>query len=146
MRKVTRADRGFSLLELLIVVGIILIVATIAIPSFMRSRQRANENTAVANLRTVSNAQATYIISSGGYFGTMRQLVNGGLLDNRFGTGVVGGYGYSVTTNGFDYTILANPQTQNDGRFGYYLQPDGVVHYSTMTTLAPAGQAGNPVN
>lgn len=145
MRKTLNSTRGFSLLELLIVVGIILIIATIAIPSFLRSRQLANENSAVANLRTVSNAQATYIISSGGYFGNMTQLVGERLLDNRFGTGVLNGYSYAVSTNGFEYTVNATPVFSNSGRYGFYVTADGVIHYSTITTLAPAGLSGSAV-
>jgi prepilin-type N-terminal cleavage/methylation domain-containing protein len=145
MRKTLNSTQGFSLLELLIVVAIILIIATIAIPSFLRSRQLANENSAVANLRTFSSAQAAYIISSGGYFGNMRKLVAEQLLDQRFGTGVVNGYRYTVSTNGFDYTVNATPAFSNNGRYGYYVTADGVIHYSTITALAPAGLSGSPV-
>src|SRR5207253_8585759 len=54
---VMKNNRGFSLLELLIVVAIILIIATIAIPSMLRSRQAANESHAIANLRTLNTAE-----------------------------------------------------------------------------------------
>src|SRR5207247_73171 len=67
-------NKGFSLLELLIVVAIILIIATIAIPSLLRSRQAANESAAVANLRTINTAQVTYLSSSGGNYGSLAGL------------------------------------------------------------------------
>ena len=66
-----KKSSGFSLLELLIVVAIILIIATIAIPSLLRSRQAANETGAVANLRTVNTAQITYLSGAGGDYGTI---------------------------------------------------------------------------
>jgi len=53
-------NRGFSLIELLIVIAIILIVAAIAVPNLMRARMSANEAAAVSSLRTVSSAQVTY--------------------------------------------------------------------------------------
>ena len=139
-----RNNKGFSLLELLIVVAIILIIATIAIPSLLRSRQAANESAAVASVRTITTAEVTYLSSSGGSYGDVPQLVAAGLLDTGF-NGIKGGYNYSITTNGLDYTIWANPASTNNGRYAYYSIPDGVVRYSTQTTLAPANQAGNPV-
>ena len=140
-------SRGFSLLELLIVVAIILIIATIAIPSLLRSRQAANESAAVVNLRTMNTAQMTYRSTSGGAFGTVTQLISAGLLDSRF-SGTVSGYDYSITvvSNGSDYTAQANPALSNSGRYGYYMTSDGVVRYSTVATAAPsAEQAGAPV-
>lgn len=136
---------GFSLLELLIVVAIILVIATIAIPSLLRSRQSSNESAAVANLRTVSNAEATYISSSGGYYGSTAQLVGERLLDDRFTRGVVSGYIYNVTSTGVAFTATAVPASSNLGRYGYYMIPDGVIRYSTTLTLAPVGLAGQAV-
>jgi type IV pilus assembly protein PilA len=140
----TKKDSGFSLLELLIVVAIILIIATIAIPSLLRSRQAANESAAVANLRTINTAEVTYLSTSGGNYGDVTALVGAGLLDTRFNS-TVSGYAFTITASLGDYTATASPTSANTGRFGYYSTPDGVVRYSTASSLAPAGQAGLPV-
>src|ERR1700745_4538807 len=95
--------KGFSLLELLIVVAIILIIATIAIPSLLRSRQSAQESSAVAQLRTINTAEVTYLSSNQGSYGNIPALITQGLLDNRF-TGSVSGYNFTVTASGTDYT------------------------------------------
>jgi prepilin-type N-terminal cleavage/methylation domain-containing protein len=143
-----KTNSGFSLLELLIVVAIILIIATIAIPSLLRSRQAANESAAVANIRTINTAQVTYLSSNGGLYGSVSNLVSAGLVDSRF-NGTVSGYNYTVTLGGTpagqDYTADATPASSNTGRYGYYSLPDAVVRYSTFASLAPAGQNGNPV-
>jgi prepilin-type N-terminal cleavage/methylation domain-containing protein len=139
-----KKNRGFSLLELLIVVAIILIIATIAIPSLLRSRQAANESAAVANIRTINTAQVTYLSSAGGNYGNITNLVAAGLLDSRF-SGTVSGYNFTVAVSGADYTANAVPASSNTGRYGYYSVPDAVVRYSTASSLAPAGQAGQPV-
>src|SRR5262245_8119558 len=83
-----KSNRGFSLLELLIVVAIILIIATIAIPSLLRSRQAAQESSAVAQIRTINTAEVTYLSSAAGNYGSIPELVTAGLLDNRFITSV----------------------------------------------------------
>jgi len=56
-----RRNRGFSLIELLIVVGIILVIAAIAIPNLMRARIAANESAAASQLRTLNTAQIAYV-------------------------------------------------------------------------------------
>src|SRR5437879_13421493 len=64
-RKRATSAAGFSLIELLIVVGIILIIASIAIPNYMKSRMVANEAAAAENIRTITTAETTYNISYG---------------------------------------------------------------------------------
>jgi type IV pilus assembly protein PilA len=146
-------NRGFSLLELLIVVAIILIIATIAIPSLLRSRQAANESAAVSNLRTINTAEVTYLSSAGGSYGSLPELVTAGLLDTRFNTATVSGYSFAVAASGQDYTAMANPSSANSGRYAYFSLPDAVIRYQTGSTgcgsptgdCFPAGFSGAPV-
>ena len=141
-----KTSRGFSLLELLIVVAIILIIATIAIPSLLKSRQSANESAAVSNLRLLNTAEVTYASTNNNAYGTVAQLVSAGLLDARFNL-VVSGYSFSVTpsANALDYTSNATARSINDGKFDYYSRPDYVIRYSTDPTRAPTGLTGEPV-
>jgi type IV pilus assembly protein PilA len=142
-------NKGFSLLELLIVVAIILIIATIAIPSLLRSRQSAQESSAVAQIRTINTAEVTYLSSNGGAYGSLPQLITQGMLDARF-SGSVSGYNFTVEASGTDYTASAQPSSANAGRFGYYALPDAVIRYSTTTSATctpcyPGSLSGNPV-
>jgi prepilin-type N-terminal cleavage/methylation domain-containing protein len=135
---------GFSLLELMIVVAIILIIAMIAIPNLLRSQQTAQESSAVSQLRTINTAEVTYITTNQGSYGDIPSLIAQGLLDNRF-TGQISGYLFTLTASGQNYTATASAVSSNSGRFDFYTQPDYIIRYSTDPTRAPLGFSGEPV-
>src|ERR1700733_10831641 len=99
--------RGFSLIELLVVVAVILIVAAIAIPNFVRSKLRANEASAVSSLRSITTAEVVYsttyqigysssLAALGGSGGTIDQS-NAGLIDSVLSSGSKSGYSFTYT-------------------------------------------------
>jgi prepilin-type N-terminal cleavage/methylation domain-containing protein len=123
--------RGFSLIELLIVVGVIMVIAAIAIPSLLRARISANEGSAVQSLRTINVAAAGYAASYGtGYPAKLADLqppnsgkgitnTNAGLIDSVLASGTKSGYKFTykaaAAVNGtvHTYTIKVKPSTKN---------------------------------
>jgi competence protein ComGC len=140
-----RSRLALALVTAFLALIVLLIVATIAIPSLLRSRQAANEASAVANLRTINAAEMRYPPSAGGKYGSIPELITAGLLDTRF-DGQVSGYSFTVNASDSNYTATATPMSANTGRYGYYSGPDGVIRYqaSTNSTCNPCFPTGQP--
>lgn len=136
---------GFSLIELLIVVAIILIIAAIAIPNLLKSKAAANGAAAVASLRTLNTVEITYSSTyNTGFTTTLAQLgppssgnatsSAADLIDSVLAGGAKSGYSFvyqaSAAVNGQveNYTINANPlQVGVSGQIYYYTDPTNTI-------------------
>jgi len=155
-----RKQKGFSLIELLIVVAIILIIAAIAIPNLLRAKIAANESSAAASVRTLITANVEYSTSypNNGYAANLAALGPGGgstcattgptstnacIVDAVLAGGTKSGYSIADTglnaVNGAntEFTISATPTTVNSsGVKGFCATEDGVGRWITPATTA----------
>jgi len=151
------AQAGFSLIELLIVVAIILIIAAIAIPDYLNTKMAANEASAVESMRTIQTAIIAYSTSypAIGYPALLSDLGSGGaspcvaaanqacLIDQLLATGTKGGYILTyvqdtTTTPSTGYTINADPISRGrTGRRSFFTDTPGVIRFNPAAPATP---------
>ena len=150
-----RLSAGFSLIELLIVVAVILVIAAIAIPNYLNSKMRANESSAVQSLRNISTAQVVYSTTYGiGFPTTLVQLSgnmvttdqnNAGLIDETLAGGLKSGYIYTYVPLTYDsqghvltYSLNADPQVAGgSGQKHFYTDQTCVIRMNLTTAAGP---------
>jgi prepilin-type N-terminal cleavage/methylation domain-containing protein len=141
-------QNGFSLIELLVVVAIIGIISSIAVPSLLASRRAANEGAALSAMRSIHSAEVTYLNTGGqGKYGTLTDLKNEALLDSVLGSGSKSGYTFDCPagnlTDGPPATYFATAvpsltgSVSRTGSRSFVIADDGVVR-GKVTDVAAA--------
>jgi len=144
-----RLARGFSLIELLIVIAIILIILAIAVPKLGSARMNANEMAVIREMQTINTMQVQYMSQFQRFAATLAELgppTSGGpgpqaadLIPGALAIGDKDGYLFIMTATPSGYTLNANPKTFNtSGRRTFFTDQNGLIHQNWSAEPANA--------
>jgi type IV pilus assembly protein PilA len=139
-----RRERGFSLIELLIVVAIIGIIAAIAIPNLLKNQQAARETAALAEVGTIGKSQLLYSLTKGkGKFGSLSDLGTQGIIDGTLASGTKGGYIFTSQAAGGEGLPSMFDTTAKPGSVGTF-GTGNRSFYSNETMVVYEAEGGEP--
>ncbi len=134
--------KGFTLVEIMIVVAIIALLAAIAIPNLLRARMAAGESAAIAALKTVASAAHTFRAANAAYPATLGTLFTGltpPYIDSVLASGSKQGYNFNLTGDASGFNATADPMTPGTtGNRRFFVDTSGVIRYN-LTATATAG-------
>jgi type IV pilus assembly protein PilA len=144
-----RRTRGFSLIELLIVIAIILVILAVAVPKLGSAKMNANEMVVIREIQTIHQAQTQYMSQFGRFATTLNELgppTSGGpspqasdLIPSSLSSGEKDGYLFVMTATPSGYTVNVNPKVYNStGRRTFFSDQSMAIHQNWTAEPANA--------
>lgn len=135
-------NKGFTLVEIMIVVSIVATLAVLAMPNILRSRIIANDAAAMSNLKVVANACQSYHINQGNYPQDLSELATAQppYIDSVLAAGTKQGYEFIYTPSAVGFSVEANPVGVLKGRY-FYIDETGILRAKSDGKAGPDDQA-----